>query len=466
MAAAQPAPAPQQDDAVSRRARARVGTVLRDKWRIDRLIGVGGMAAVYEGTHRNGKRGAIKMLHLELSTDTEARARFLREGYMANKVAHPGAVSVLDDDTAEDGSVFLVMELLRGRSVAAVAESRPGQRLRVGEALRYADQLLDVLAAAHEKGVVHRDLKPENLFVTDEGTLKILDFGLAGVMETSGAAKAKMTRTGSAMGTPAFMPPEQALGEWNRVNAQSDLWALGASLFTLMTGRLVHEAPTLNQMLLKAMTAPAPSIRSILPGLFSDVADVVDRALAFEPKSRWADARAMQKAVRRALETIASKGEPDIDPIPAAAGSVLGGESVQVTHVRVPAGRAGAGVRWPLVAGGVAVVLATVVTAVVFLRSGSDAKHAEAATKPTADTSATASASPSASASASASAAPTGDVPHVTTGPEASGAPSAASAVPVATATPTPSVHPASTGTVRVGPKPNTKVNPNLKEWK
>src|SRR3954470_20296732 len=97
------------EDAVTRRANARVGIVLRGKWRIDRLLGVGGMAAVYEGTHRNGKRGAIKMRHLELSADGEARARFLQEGYMANKVGHPGAVSVLDDDVAEDGSVFLVM---------------------------------------------------------------------------------------------------------------------------------------------------------------------------------------------------------------------------------------------------------------------------------------------------------------------------------------------------------------------
>src|SRR3954468_5534820 len=177
---AAPQPAPAEDD-VTRRAQARVGLVLRGKWRIDRLLGVGGMAAVYEGTHRNGKRGAIKMLHLELSADGEARARFLQEGYMANKVGHPGAVSVLDDDTEEDVSVFLVMELLRGRSVGDLAESRPGERLRVGESLRLIDQMLDVLIAAHGQGIVHRDLKPENLFLTDDGTLKVLDFGLARV---------------------------------------------------------------------------------------------------------------------------------------------------------------------------------------------------------------------------------------------------------------------------------------------
>src|SRR5262245_62598596 len=99
-------------DPTLRRAEARIGKVLRDKWTIERLLGVGGMAAVYAGTHRNGKRGAIKILHLELSLDEDARRRFLQEGYAANRVEHPGAVSVLDDDVAEDGSVFLAMEVL------------------------------------------------------------------------------------------------------------------------------------------------------------------------------------------------------------------------------------------------------------------------------------------------------------------------------------------------------------------
>ncbi len=121
-----------QADPTTQRALARVGIVLREKWRLDSLLGVGGMAAVYAATHRNGKRGAVKMLHLELSGDADARKRFLREGYAANAVDHPGAVSVLDDDVAEDGSVFLVMELLEGSSVDARAASRPGRKLDAG----------------------------------------------------------------------------------------------------------------------------------------------------------------------------------------------------------------------------------------------------------------------------------------------------------------------------------------------
>src|SRR6187549_1511461 len=99
-------------DELTQRAASRVGRVLREKWRLDELLGVGGMASVYAATHRNGKRGAVKLLHLELSYNQAAKSRFLREGYVANKVDHPGAVSVLDDDTSEDGAVYLVMELL------------------------------------------------------------------------------------------------------------------------------------------------------------------------------------------------------------------------------------------------------------------------------------------------------------------------------------------------------------------
>src|SRR5689334_7572360 len=232
------------NDTISKRALARQGLVLRDKWRIDRLLGVGGMATVYAATHiNNGKRVAVKILHPELSVNPEVRTRFLREGYVANKVAHPGIVSVLDDDTAEDGSVFLVMELLEGESVGSLLE-RSGHFLPVRQVVKIIDQLLDVLAAAHQAGIVHRDIKPDNLFVTQEHTLKVLDFGIARLREMSGA---ELTLTGAgAMGTPAFMSPEQARGRSAQVGPRSDIWAVGATMFTMVSGRLVHAAETVN----------------------------------------------------------------------------------------------------------------------------------------------------------------------------------------------------------------------------
>jgi serine/threonine protein kinase len=281
------------------RAQKRVGGWLREKWRLDELIGVGGMAAVYAATHRNGSRGAIKMLHLELSMDAEIRQRFLREGYVANAVEHPSVVRALDDDVAEDGSVFLVMELLDGESLEA-RWLRKGQRLEAAEVLCALDPVLSVLAAAHARGIVHRDIKPENLFINRDGTIKLLDFGIARLRKGAG----KLTQTGVTMGTPAFMAPEQALGQSERIGPPSDLWAVGATLFSLLSGRHVHLAATPNAQVIAAATRPAPSLASVLPSVHPSLAYLVDKALRFDPAERWPDALAMQQALRETYHQI------------------------------------------------------------------------------------------------------------------------------------------------------------------
>ncbi|MDI1428820.1 serine/threonine-protein kinase [Polyangium sorediatum] len=290
-------------DDVFQRARARVGQVLRGKWRLDHLLGVGGTACVYAATHRNGKRGAVKLLRSEFATDEEARHRFLREGYVANRIEHPGAVAVLDDDSAEDGAVFLVMELLEGQNLEERGRSQPGGRLHPSEVAFVAERLLDVLAAAHDKGIVHRDMKPENVFLTRAGAVKILDFGIARMRDNTAVGGAgRATEVGSIMGTPAFMPPEQALGHTAEIDARTDLWALGAVMFYALSGKLVHEAETVNKVLLAAMTRQAPPIGSIVPGLPPAFCEVVDRALAFDRQRRWPDARTMQRALQAAMQ--------------------------------------------------------------------------------------------------------------------------------------------------------------------
>src|SRR5262249_25974496 len=158
-----------------------------------------------------------------------------------------GTVRVLDDDTAEDGSVFIVMDLLEGETVEALWERR-GFRLSTAEVVSLVGDVLEVLGAAHAKGVVHRDLKPENLFVTCDGQLKVLDFGVARIRENSPT----QTRAGAVFGTPAFMPPEQALGRSNEVDAASDIWAVGATAFRLLSGHFVHEGSTAEEMLIRS----------------------------------------------------------------------------------------------------------------------------------------------------------------------------------------------------------------------
>ncbi len=280
--------------------RGRLGAMLKGKWTIERLLGSGGMAAVYAARHRNGSRVAVKMLHPILTLNAEARARFLKEGYAANAVEHPGVVRVQDDDIADDGSIFLIMELLEGETLEARCR-RSGGRLSASEVLTLADQLLDVLAAAHDRRIIHRDIKPSNLFLNIAGELKILDFGIAHLHQAE-SAQTFATKTGLTMGTPAFMPPEQARGRWQEVDGQSDLWAAGATMFWLLTGEMVHCGSTPNEVLLSAMTQPAPALSLIAPHVPAAVARVVDRALAFEKVDRWRHARDMQTAIRAARE--------------------------------------------------------------------------------------------------------------------------------------------------------------------
>jgi serine/threonine-protein kinase len=284
-------------DPVVVRAKGRVGQVLKEKWRLDVLLGVGGMAAVYAATHRNGSRVAVKILHSELSVNPQVRERFLREGYAANAVGHDGAVKVSDDDVAEDGSLFLVTELLDGETLED-RRTRAGGRLGEDETLSIADQVLDVLVAAHAKGVIHRDLKPENVFLTRDGRAKVLDFGIARLRELSTVSRA--TKTGTSMGTPAFMAPEQARGLWEEVDARSDLWAIGATMFVLLSGADVHSGRTTNEVLIAAATKPAPHLESVAHGVSPAVARVIDKALAFEKERRFLDAARMQEAVRAA----------------------------------------------------------------------------------------------------------------------------------------------------------------------
>ena len=324
-----------EDDPQRLAAVSRVGQTLNGKWHVDRLIDVGGMGAVYEVTHRNGRRAAIKVLHAHFAQDMEVRTRFLREGYVANKIDHPGAVAILDDDIARDGSPFLVMELLDGEPLST-SLTRAGGALPTAEALATGGQLLEILAAAHANGVVHRDIKPANVFRTRTGHVKLLDFGLARIRD--GTSTLAPTAMGVVMGTAGYIAPEQARGQSDRVDARSDLFAVGAVLFRAITGRRVYERKLAIDMMIAAMKERAPSLIEVMPGAGAKLVLAIDRALAFEQESRWQSASEMFEALRAAYHELpkqaTSKARSTGDP------SIAGGDKPPSLVVDVTFGAA------------------------------------------------------------------------------------------------------------------------------
>ena len=261
---------------------------------------------MYAARHRNGARGAVKVLHPELARRPDVRERFLREGYAANRVEHRGAVQVLDDDIIkegpDEGTAYLVMEILEGESLEERLERGPP--LTEIELLVILDDVLAVLEAAHAHGVVHRDLKPANLFLNADPSghgVKVLDFGLARLAEARSG-----TSAGLALGTPSFMAPEQASGRQDEIDARSDLFAIGATAFMILANRGVHEAAGVIELVARMGTLPAPKLRDVAPMVSEAVANIVDRALQFERADRYPSATEMRADVVNVLSALRS----------------------------------------------------------------------------------------------------------------------------------------------------------------
>lgn len=275
----------------------RIGQTIGGRWTLQSVLGVGGMAAVYAATDPAGNEVAVKLLHPEIGRRPELRDRFVREGALANRLQHPGAVQVFEQGASDDSSVYLVMERLQGQSLSERVSG--SDALSVPELLDVLDQVLDVLAVAHEAGIVHRDLKPDNLFMTELGAVKVLDFGVARVLES--APDDVRTRTGMAMGTLPYMAPEQALGKRSEIDGRVDIFALGATAFRILARRRVHEADSEAGLLLAMATKAAPRLSSVAPHVPEGVGAIVDLALAFDREARYPDARTMQEDVRAVL---------------------------------------------------------------------------------------------------------------------------------------------------------------------
>jgi eukaryotic-like serine/threonine-protein kinase len=253
------------------------------------------MANVYAARGANGEACALKLLLPDARSRPDVRARFEQEGSTASRVAHPGVVRVFEQGTTEAGNAFMVMELLEGETLADRL-TRDGT-LPLADLLDVADQVLDVLAVAHASRVVHRDLKPGNLFIERDGRVKLLDFGVARMLDPTAQ---RVTRTGVMLGTVSYMSPEQALGKSSQADGRSDLFALGAMMFRILAGRRVHEADSDAEMLVALASKPAPKLASVAPNVPRHVCSIVDLALAFSPESRYPDAATMRADVRAA----------------------------------------------------------------------------------------------------------------------------------------------------------------------
>jgi serine/threonine protein kinase len=266
-------------------------------YRVARLLGIGGMGRVYKGVHPTiGSRVAIKVLSRECSDRRDLVDRFFAEAKAVNLIRHEGIVNVLDLAMLPDGRPYIIMEYLDGAPLASIIDHgvRHQAPLPLGGIARLAAEVLDALGAAHAKGIIHRDLKPDNIFVAPSGRPKVLDFGIAKLSDVNNAS----TRTGSLLGTPHYMSPEQAAGR--AVDHRADIYAIGVILFECTTGRKPFLAEALFDLLRMHVEVPPPSPRQLRPDMPPDLEQVILTALAKPPDQRFSTANAMSVALQHA----------------------------------------------------------------------------------------------------------------------------------------------------------------------
>lgn len=304
-----------------------VGSVVDRRYRLKREIARGGAGAVFEAEHLYTSRPvAIKLLIAEQAGATESRQRLLLEARVLSVARHPGIVLALDAGETEDGTPYLVMELLEGRTLEGILAVR--RRIGVADAVYIGMQLCDALGAAHDRGILHRDVKPSNMFISRSESgrevTKIFDFGIARLAQQN----QKLTQHGAVLGTPEYMAPEQLLAQ-EGVDARCDIYALGVSLYEALAGTVPFEG-NFGEVLLKVATQPTPSLTARCPDVPPELEAAIQKALAREPADRYATVREFAEALSRV---------PVGDELPT---SLLGLRTTAVTPI------AGAGLPPPL----------------------------------------------------------------------------------------------------------------------
>jgi serine/threonine protein kinase len=286
-------------DSKPSRGAALIGTVLNERYRLERVLGEGGFGTVFEAEHLLiGRRVALKMLLPELATNAGILERFRREARAASAIGNEHIVDVIDMGSFPDGAPFIVMELLAGKELGQlIDEVGP---LPIGRAVRIIREVCGALSAAHAAGIVHRDLKPANIFLIERNGspdfTKVLDFGISKVHAPGEGSDTGLTKTGVAMGTPAYMSPEQAQG-LRSVDHRTDVYAVGAILFEVLTGSTPFRAESYASMLMKLLVTPPPPLRELRPDAPEELADIVARTLAKTPEERFSSMDELSKAL-------------------------------------------------------------------------------------------------------------------------------------------------------------------------
>ena len=290
------------------------GKLVGRKYRLERLIASGGMGAVWEARHEQlGVPVAVKLISSSLTGDPAARARFEREARAAAQLRSPHVVQVLDYGV-DDDLPYMAMEMLRGEDLASRIARRG--RLSPRQAARILGDVAKAVALAHDAGIVHRDLKPRNVFlarVGDDEVVKVCDFGIAKELRPGEIAARDETATGTLLGSPHYMSPEQARG--GRVDQRSDLWSMGVLAFEALTGRRPFVGDNMGDVIVRICTDPVPAVSKIADGLPAELDGFFARALAREPSQRFASARELAEALRAiAVQTPEDEDEDEIEP--------------------------------------------------------------------------------------------------------------------------------------------------------
>ncbi|WP_249011307.1 protein kinase [Conexibacter sp. DBS9H8] len=275
-----------------------LGTTLSGRYRLEARIGSGGMSTVYRALDETLQRHvAIKLMHREMSSDSDQLERFRREARAVAQLSHPHIVGVIDAGE-DEGRPYIVFEYVEGETLKE--RIRRLGRLPIPEAVAYAIEIARALGAAHARHIIHRDVKPQNVLIDDEGSAKVTDFGIARTLDEDG-----LTADGRVLGTTDYVSPEQALGR--RVNGQSDLYSLGIVLFEMLTGDVPFKGDNQVAVAMKHVREAMPDVRELRPEVSATLAAVLDAATAKRPEERYADDQEMVADLEDVLAIEASR---------------------------------------------------------------------------------------------------------------------------------------------------------------